>query len=67
MDISRETFLAMLAARPGSKSAKGRELGVSHTAVSGWLSGRINPSDTVLKLAALLWADAGNWPLSGGG
>ena len=65
MALSKEQFVAMLAARPGTKTAKGRELGVSHTAVSGWLSGKINPSDTVLKLAALLWGDAGNWPLGG--
>lgn len=50
----RSAFVAWLKSRLAqgeSNAAIGRSLGVTHEAVRGWVSGKINPSNTVLLLA----------------
>ena len=64
----RRTFLATLSKQVErkSKSAVGRELGLSHDAIRLYLKGESPPSKTVLLLAEPLWGgdQAGEWPAS---
>lgn len=67
--ISLESFLSWVRGRRAveSLSAIGASLGVSHVAVSGWLSGSRRPSKSAMILGGLLSRrDAGTWPLGAG-